>query len=311
MFGNERQMTDYEKRMMARKRMAIMVMGSSSVIGILVVVLLFLAMIQVKITQGYVGIRVNLLGSDKGVAVQELPVGRYFPMWNEEIYKFPTFTQNYVWTQDRREGSEDDESITFQTKEGLSVNADVGISYSVRPDMVDVIFQKYRRGVDEITDVFLRNMVRDAFVDLSGGLPIEYVYGEGKGTLVNKVEERVRAEVADVGIDIENIYLIGDMRLPAQVVDAINNKISATQKAQMRENEVREAEAAAKKAIAAADGEAKSILLKAQAQAEANKVISASLTPELVRYTMAVKWDGVLPKVSSESVPLLSFDMDK
>ena len=63
--------------------------------------------------------------------------------------------------------------------------------------------------------------------------------------------------------------------LPAQVVDAINNKISATQKAQMRENEVREAEAAAKKAIAAADGEAKSILLRAQAQAEANKVISA------------------------------------
>lgn len=304
-------MTEYERRQKAAMRKIKMVVAGSCTVGLLIVILLFLAMIQVKISQGYVGIRVYLLGTSKGVSVEELPVGRYFPLWNEEIFKFPTFTQNYVWTAGVDEGSPNDESLTFQTKEGLSVNADVGISYSIQPDMVDVIFQKYRKGIDEITDIFLRNMVRDAFVHEAGGLPIEFVYGAGKGELVEKVKEKVRAEVSQIGINIENIYLIGDMRLPVQVVEAINAKISATQKAQMRENEVREAEAAAKKAIAAADGEAQSILLKAKAQAEANKVVAASLTPELVQYTLASKWDGILPKVSGDAVPLLNFEMDK
>lgn len=280
-------------------------------LGLLVLVGLFFLLIQVKIPQGYVGVRVYLLGSVKGVDVEELGVGRYYPMWNEDIYTFPTFTQNYVWTADSREGSPDNESITFQTKEGLSVNADVGISYAVQPDMVDVVFQKYRRGIDEITDIFLRNAVRDAFVHVAGSLPIEYVYGEGKGSLLEKVKGRVRLEMEPVGINVENIYLIGDMRLPDKVVASINAKITATQTAQMRENEVREAEAAAKKVVAAAEGEAKSILLKANSQAEANRVVAASLTPELVRYTFVSKWDGALPKVASESIPLLSFDMAK
>jgi regulator of protease activity HflC (stomatin/prohibitin superfamily) len=291
-------------------RMRIALIASLAV-GALFIAFMFLMLIQVKISQGYVGIRVYLLGTDKGVNVEELPVGRYFPMWNEEIYKFPTFTQNYVWTKDSREGSPDDESISFQTKEGLSVGADVGISYSIIPDKVDIIFQKYRKGVDEITDVFLRNMVRDAFVHEAGSLPIEYVYGEGKGQLVDRVVERVRKQVTDIGINVENIYLIGDMRLPDEVKGAINAKISATQKAQMRENEVREAEAAAQKVIAAANGDAQSILLKAKAQAEANKIIAASLTSDLVQYTLASKWDGILPKVSGDAVPLLNFDIDK
>ena len=43
----------------------------------------------------------------------------------------------------------------------------------------------------------------------------------------------------------EWIYTIGDFRLPPRVVEAINAKIEATQLAQQRENEVREAEAEA------------------------------------------------------------------
>lgn len=288
-----------------------MTLGIAFSVIMVALILIILAAVQVKISQGYVGIRVNLLGSSKGVELEELPVGRYFPLWNEEIFRFPTFTQNYVWTADSREGSPNDESISFQTKEGLSVSADVGISYSIQPDKVDVIFQKYRKGVDEITDIFLRNMVRDAFVHKAGYLPIESVYGEGKGDLVDQVKKQVRADLEGIGIIIENIYLVGDMRLPPAVVEAINEKISATQRAQMRENEVREAEAAAKKVIATADGTAQSILLTAKAQAEANKIIAASLTQELVQYTLASRWDGILPKVSGDAVPLLNFDLNK
>ena len=116
-----------------------------------------------KVPAGNVGVKVYLLGGEKGVDSEVLRVGRYWIGINEDLFLFPTFTQNYVWTKDATEGSPTDESITFQTQEGLGVNADIGISYHIDTDKVSLIFQKYRKGVDEITDIYLRNMVRDAF----------------------------------------------------------------------------------------------------------------------------------------------------
>lgn len=261
-----------------------------------------------KVPAGNVGIKVYLLGSDKGVDSEQLSTGRYWIGWNEELYLFPTFTQNYVWTKDDTEMSPGDESIVFQTKEGLSVSSDVGISYSIDPNKVALIFQKYRKGVDEITRVYLRNMVRDAFVAVASTQPIESVYGEGKTELVKLVTERVRNQVKDLGILIEGIYLIGDFRLPNTVITAINAKIEATQKAQQRENEIRQAEAEAKKKIEDAKGTAQSILEIAEAQAKANKILAESLTPELVSYKTIERWDGVLPKMTGQAIPLVKLD---
>ena len=91
-----------------------------------------------KVPVGNVGIKVYLLGSAKGVSNEEvLGVGRYYIGWNEELYLFPTFTQNYNFDK----AGQYDESITFQTSQGLSVNADVGISYSLEPSKIHVLFQ--------------------------------------------------------------------------------------------------------------------------------------------------------------------------
>ena len=248
-----------------------------------------------KVPAGNVGIKFYLLGKDKGVDYDVLTPGRYWIGINEELYLFPTFTQNYVWTQNKTEGSENDESITFQTKEGLTVNADVGITYHINPSFVPKIFQMYKRGINEITDVFLRNMVRDAFVQAASNNEIEYLYGIGKTELLKDVERIVKSQVDSIGIVIDKIYLIGNMRLPKTVVEALNRKIEAKQRAQQRENELREAEAQAAKKVAEAEGKAKSILVEAKAQAEANRILAKSLTKELVQYKSIEKWSGKLP----------------
>lgn len=46
-----------------------------------------------KVEAGYVGVRVNLLGGNKGVDSEVLGVGRYWIGWNQELYLFPTFQQ--------------------------------------------------------------------------------------------------------------------------------------------------------------------------------------------------------------------------
>lgn len=255
---------------------------------------------------GHVGVKVFLLGGDKGVDSEELGVGRYWIGMNEELYIFPTFMQNYVWTKDPAEGSPNDESISFQTADGMTANADVGISYSIDPTKVTGIFQTYRRGVDEITDTFLRNMVRDALVKQASNKPIEYVYGAGKADLMASVQKDVADQVGPLGIKIDKIYWIGEIRLPSVVLDSINNKNAATQMAQQRQNEVAQAKAEADKKIEDARGTAESILRVADAQAKANKLLAQSLTPEFVQYQAITKWDGILPKFTgSAAVPFI------
>lgn len=256
-----------------------------------------------KVPAGNVGIKVHLLGGDKGVDTETLGPGRYWVGANEELHIFPTFTQSYSWLQS---GADGNESISFQTAEGMSVNADLGISYAIEPSKVPAIFAKYRKGVNEITDTYLRNMVRDALVTAASDQPIETVYGKGKADLIAEVEKTVRDQVGPIGINIERIYWIGDVRLPEVVTRSINAKIQATQIAQQRENEVAAAKAEADKEIAKARGESESRLMMATAEAKAIRIKAEALreNPKLVELNAVERWDGKLPVNMYGSTPI-------
>lgn len=238
-----------------------------------------------KVPAGHVGVKVYLLGGQKGVDHEVLGVGRYWVGINEELYLFPVFQQNYTWSRTGEGGV--DESLTFQTREGMAVNVDVGISYSINAEKISTLFQKYRRGVNEITDVVIRNSVRDALNDVAATLTVEEAYSVKKAELFEQVKVIVQKDFAPFGIIIDNIYVIGTMRLPNNVVQALNAKIEATQRAQQRENELREAEAEARKKIALAEAEAK-----------ANQLLQKALTPEFIQYEAIKKWSGQLPHIT-------------
>lgn len=262
-----------------------------------------------KVPAGNVGVKFYLLGGDKGVDTEQLSPGRYWIGWNEELYLFPTFTQNYTWTQ------AENEAIGFQTREGLSVSADIGVSYAVDPAKVPLLFQKYRKGIDEITDLYLRNMVRDALVTAASTQAIETVYGAGKADLIQAVEKAVRDQVAPIGLNIERIYWVGELRLPDNVVASINAKIQATQLSEQRRNEVEQAKAEAEKQRQTAQGEADSRLAIAKAEAEAIRIKGDALrdNPKLVELNAVEKWNGVLPTMmlGGDAVPFVNVPTQK
>lgn len=252
-----------------------------------------------RVPAGNVGVKVYLLGSNKGVDSEVVGPGRYWLGWNEELYLFPTFSQTDVW------GNE--QALSFQTKEGLNVQAAVGITYHIDPTKVSQVFQKYRRGIEEISDLYLRNMVRDAMVNAASTKGIETVYGEGKSGLLSEVESAVKGSVGDVGIVVENIYWVGQLGLPEVVVKAINEKIGATQMAQQRENEVARAKAEADIKIAQARGIAEYNLTIAKSEAEALKIRGEALRNNdgLVALNAVEKWNGQLPTVTGGAVPFM------
>lgn len=249
-----------------------------------------------RVPAGYQGIIVNLYGSDKGVSEQSVGVGRYWVGWNHELYTFPTFLQNYTWTKDSPNG---DESITMQTSDGLSINADVGITYQIKPENVVRVFQKYRHGVDEITNVFVRNMVRDTMNQVASTMTVEQLYGAQKDQFIQQVNSMVKAQAEKSGIDVDKVYLTGTFRLPASVEQSINAKIQATQNAMRVENEVATAKAEAQKTI-----------IQAQAQATANDLVNKSISPVYTQYLAIQKWNGILPQVTGGATPMVDIRND-
>jgi regulator of protease activity HflC (stomatin/prohibitin superfamily) len=263
-----------------------------------------------KVEPGYVGIKVNQYGTQKGVSDFPIQTGRvWYNPATTEIYKFPTFMQNVVWTKSPHEGNKVDESITFNSVEGANANADIGLSYSFNGAKVPEIFIKFRQDAAHITEVFVRNHVRDAFVREASTMKITEIFGAGKQILLGKVAKGLRDVLGPDGIDVESVALIGELRVDASVAQSINAVITANQKATEAENKVRQSKAEAEQAMAVATGKAQAILTEASAQAEANKKIRESLTAELVQIKAIEKWDGVLPTYTGGgAVPFINID---
>jgi len=317
-------------------------MKKQPIISMMVIILCALLSSCSIVPAGYRGIKVYLLGKG-GVEEKQLGVGAYLHGFNQKIYKFPVFQQNYVW-RDETDTHGPDNSISFQSKEGLDVKGDFGISYSLVADSVPAIFQKYRRGIDEITNIFLRNMVRDALNTIASRMPIESIYGIHKRDLLLKVDSMVSRQTNRHGIIIDRIYTIGELHLPPTIESAINSKLEANQRSQQSQNEVKTVEAEANKKIAKAKGDAESRVIEAKAiaesqviearaaaeitkvkaqadaestkinataQAEANKKLSQSLSKELIQYRSIDRWDGKLPQVSGQNTPLINLTQPK
>lgn len=247
---------------------------------------------------GYVGVRVNLY-ADKGVDNEVVGTGRYFLGINEQLYKFPTFNQLMSYEQ----------PFTFQTSDAMDVSARVGVEYNIAPEKAATIFQTYRKGIDDITEINLRQYISDALIKHASRMDINALTEGGKTTLLDGVLKEIRSKLDPLGIRVIKLSWVTDLDYPKQVKDSINAKIEATQRAMLRENEIAQSKAEAQKLIEQQKGvaestrlraqaEADAIAIKAKAEADAIRVKAQALeeNPGVVQLNAIEKWDGKLPQ---------------
>lgn len=259
-----------------------------SVIAVIVAffALIWLFISMTTIPAGYVGVRVNLY-ADKGVQNEVVGTGRYFLGINERMYEFPTFNQlmNY------------ETPFTFQTSDAMDVKARIGVEYNIEPEKAADVFATYRKGIEEITEVNLRQYISDALINHGTAMDINELTQGGKTHLLDSVTKEIRDKLSPIGIRIIKLSWIDDLQYPEQVKESINAKIEATQRALLRENEVAQSKAEAQKLIEAAKGEAESVRLRAQAEADAIAIKAKALrdNPNVLQLNAIDKWDGKLP----------------
>ena len=130
----------------------------ASVIGFILLVVLFNSC--ERIDAGYVGVKVNQYGDNKGVDDVVAVTGMvFFNPITTKIYEFPTYIQHkeYKKTEDA------DNSFIVNSKDGSEFNVSPIMNYSVQRDKVPAIFAKYRRPLADIEEGFLKTAVYDAF----------------------------------------------------------------------------------------------------------------------------------------------------
>jgi len=248
-----------------------------------------------RIDAGHVGLVVKLYGSEKGVQdVTEVTGLVWYNPFTTEIYEFPTFVQNTVFTKDRHESSSGNEEFRVTTKDGLVVSFDVSMNYRVAPNQAASIFKKYRKPLDILNKTIMRNYMRDAYNKISGKYTAEQLY-ESKVAFQTESESEIKNFMLREGFVVEQVVLLNELRLPQGVVDNINAKINARQIALKKEQEVAQEKAEAQKEIEKAKGFAESMRIKAEAEAEYNKKLAESLSPSLIEYEKVKRWNGQSP----------------
>jgi regulator of protease activity HflC (stomatin/prohibitin superfamily) len=293
-------------------------------VGFLIVIAIVLASCTTRVDAAHVGIRVKLAGSSRGV--DDIPQVTGWVFYNpltEQIIQFPISVQNIVWTKDPHEGSARDESITFASQEGANINCDVGLAFMIEPKMAPHIYLKFQKNdLMLLASGYVRNALREAFNNEASLMPVQEIYGSGKGKLVANVRKRIQDQLGPDGFIIDQIS-INQLRLPENIATSINRSLEATQQAVQAENRVRQVKAEAEQAVTQARGqaeaarerargEADSRLITAKAEAKSNLILRASMSPIVLQYRALERWNGKLPVMNGGgSMPLLTFDVSK
>jgi|SRR5579859_653231 len=268
------------------------------------------------IPPGSVGIIVNKWGQNRGVQDYTTTTGfvTYNPV-STDVVEFPTSAQTIKWTQNPDEGGLNDnshettdESITFLTNKGTSINGDVSLTFQLDPKLIPTFYVKFRQSatVESFAYGFLHNTVRNAMTEIGSRYSVEDVMGGKTEEFVKSVATRVQQEVAPLGVQIEQFGIIGKLRPPIEIQNAITAANQAQYLAQQKQNELLQSQADAAKRVADAKGQADAAIEVARGQAQSNKLINESLTDKVLERTRLdvewyriSKWNGQLPQVTT------------
>lgn len=136
---------------------------------------------------------------------------------------------------------------------------------------------------------------------------------QSRADVQQRIENELTPLLAEKGIIVQS-FAIENLSFDDAFEQSIQAKVIAAQDALKMENKTKEKEEEAKQIVIAAQAEADSQKLAADAQAYSIQVVQEQLknSPDYVEYLKITNWNGVLPQVMSDGVnPFLVLDTEK
>ena len=283
----------------ARDKLRRVVIGAAT----LVAVLLLLPSTFTYVNPGYVGIVIHRAGG----GVDPVPLGPGIHAripFATGIEEYPVFLKTVVLTKSPNEGSALNDEINVNSVEGQPISLDVSLSFQLEQSQTPKLYTTFRTDINQITHGFVKQTIRQALQEVVGTEPVADVIGPKKAEATNRVRTLISQRLQPMGFDVRQ-FTINELRAPPAVMDAINQKNVMQQQALTAQNELQKNTFNAQGDSIKAAGRAKAITAEAEAQARANTLLAQSITPTLVQYQIANKWDGKLPTYSGGGTPMI------
>jgi len=183
-------------------------------------------------------------------------------------------------------------AIPVLDKRGLTVNIDLAVQYSLKAESAPATIEKWGSSWEE---KIINSKVREVVRDVVGQYTAEQL-PEMRNEIATSIHTKVRQKVE--GLENNPVILssveLRNIVLPTKIKEKIEQVQAAKQDVTIAEQEKEKAKQQAQKAAEVArgvaqknrieaQGEADKIRIEAEEQAKANRLISASLTPELIQ----------------------------
>ena len=234
-----------------------------------------------KVDAGNKGLKVNLIGNQRGVSSYQYKTGWVlYNTWTEQMLEFPIYQQHIEY---------DDQSVIL--KGGFSTTIKPTFNYSLREDAIGDMFVNLRRPISDVEHGWLKNAIIGAVNDVSNTWEVDSIF--------NHRQAFEAAIVAECNIRLSKWFNVSQLRTNIVPPEALQESIIAKTKA------IQQAEASRQQAIAAkADGERKvavaradsaETVINAAAKAKAMELTQQKLTPLYVEFKKVEKWNGELP----------------
>ena len=190
------------------------------------------------------------------------------PLAHVEIMNIKTqeYTMSNTWDEGAKAESD---VIPTLSKEGLYLELDITILYRIQSSKADEIYKTV--GTDYV-NVIVRPQIRTAIRDVVARHEAKQVYGEERQTISLEIFDEMKNILEERGIILESV-LLRNVKLPPELSKTIEQKLNAEQNIQKKEFEVEEAKQ-----------EANRKRVEAQGIADANDIISLSLTENYLRW---------------------------
>ena len=202
-----------------------------------------------------------------------------------KVFSYPTYIQRKNY-----------EAFNVNAKDASIFSMDPTIAYRINPEKACDIFTKYRKGIEDLENGYIRTCIYEAYCTCANQYTSDSLMSN-RANFERDVRNRLEASLMDEGFIVEEFT--SQITPPESLAQMINEKNAAVQSALKAENKVKEAEAEAKIRIAEAKGAAEAMQIKADAEAYYNRTIAASLSPLIVQEDWIEKWNGTVPTVMS------------
>lgn len=179
-----------------------------------------------------------------------------------------------------------------QSKDLQEITLPIAVNYSVAADRASDLYQRVGNSPIYETTI-IEPAVFQATTQAVGQVEAADV-AQSRAILADSIGAIIRPQLEQYGIVLQYVS-IKDAVFDKDFIAAIKAKVIASEKAQEQANLVAAAQSQAQQVREQAAGDADALRAIADAQADANRLIDATLTPQMIEWQRLVKWNGVLP----------------